>query len=239
MYFLSLKIVFIIANSTDPGEISQFVPFHQGLYCLLKNLLWKKTYDVQPHEMYKMQNICNLQGYSSNCIVLEKMSAHPWKYWLSAYWFLQYCLVKSSIEIHECIFGHAAIHHSWLTQFHTAFLNSHQLDYSILVDFVVWIKCFASYINRLPKLLIYPWLPVLTGRFYPWPRSQPEKPSPQQCPNQPWEPILRNKKKKYLKNERKKKKKEKEKGANFANPPSEVSACWRAIIKTWLVVHNT
>ena len=55
MYFLSLKIVFIIANSADPGKISHYVPFHQGLYCLLKYLLWKKKYGVQPHEMYKKQ----------------------------------------------------------------------------------------------------------------------------------------------------------------------------------------
>ena len=40
--FLSLKIVFIVANSANPGEISLFVPFHQGLYCLLKYLLWKE-----------------------------------------------------------------------------------------------------------------------------------------------------------------------------------------------------
>ena len=42
MYFLSLKIVFIIANGADPVEISHYVSFHQGLYCLLKYLLWKK-----------------------------------------------------------------------------------------------------------------------------------------------------------------------------------------------------
>ena len=38
---------------------------------------------------------------------------------------------------------------------------------------------------------------------------------------------------------KKKKKKKKKKGANFANPPSEESACWRASMKAWLVVHNT
>ena len=143
MYFLSLKIVFIIANSADPGKISHYVPFHQGLYCLLKYLLLKKKYGVQPHEMYKKQKKLQFANNSSNCTVLEKMSAHPWKYWLSAYWFLQYCLVKSSIDIHKCIFGHAAILQYWLTQFHKAFLNSHQLDYTKLVDFVSWIKCFA------------------------------------------------------------------------------------------------
>ena len=37
--FLSSKIVFIIPNSADPGEISHYVPFHLGLYCLLKYLL--------------------------------------------------------------------------------------------------------------------------------------------------------------------------------------------------------
>ena len=37
--FLSLKIVFIIPNSAGPGEISHYVPFHQGLNCLLKYLL--------------------------------------------------------------------------------------------------------------------------------------------------------------------------------------------------------
>ena len=144
MYFLSLKIVFIIANSADPGKISHYVPFHQGLYCLLKYLLLKKIM-VYNHmkciksKKKKLQFAKNL----SNCTVLEKMSAHPWKYWLSAYWFLQYCLVKSSKDIHKCMFGHAAILQYWLTQFHKAFLNSHQLDYTKLVDFVSWIKCFA------------------------------------------------------------------------------------------------
>ena len=42
MYLLSLKIVFIIANGADPGEISHHVPFYQGLYWLLKYLLWEK-----------------------------------------------------------------------------------------------------------------------------------------------------------------------------------------------------
>ena len=40
--FLSFKIVFIIPNSADPGEISHYVSFHQGLYCLLKYLLLKE-----------------------------------------------------------------------------------------------------------------------------------------------------------------------------------------------------
>ena len=91
----------------------------------------KNTYGVQPHEMYKNAKHLQFAKSSSNCILLEKMSAHPWKYWLSAYWFLPYCFVKSSIEIHKCIFGHTAIHQYWLTQFHKAFLTSHQLDYAI------------------------------------------------------------------------------------------------------------
>ena len=36
---IEIQIVFIIPNSADPGEISHYVPFHQGLYCLLKYLL--------------------------------------------------------------------------------------------------------------------------------------------------------------------------------------------------------
>ena len=68
--FLSLKIVFIIPNSADPGEISHYVPFHQGLYCLLKYLLWKELM-VQPHEMFKKQNICNLQRIPLLCIRCE------------------------------------------------------------------------------------------------------------------------------------------------------------------------
>ena len=115
----------------------------------------ERIYGIQPHEMFKKQNICNLQRipllcircecnndielswHCTKCIVLDKMSAHPWKYWLSAYRFLPYCLVKSSIEIHKCIFGLAAIHQYWLTQFYKAFLNSQLLDCAILVDFQV------------------------------------------------------------------------------------------------------
>ena len=40
--FLSLKIVFIIPNGANPGEVSYCEPFHQGLYCLFKYLLWKE-----------------------------------------------------------------------------------------------------------------------------------------------------------------------------------------------------
>ena len=69
MYLLSLKIVFIIANGADPGEIAHHVPFHQGLYCLSKSCYGKNTYGVQPHEMYKMQNICTLQRLSQSVLV--------------------------------------------------------------------------------------------------------------------------------------------------------------------------
>ena len=34
MYFFSLKIVFILANSADPDEMLPYVAFHQGLPCL-------------------------------------------------------------------------------------------------------------------------------------------------------------------------------------------------------------
>ena len=100
------------------------------------------------------------------------MSAHPWKYWLRSYWFLPYCLVKSSIEIRKYIFGHAAIHQYWLTQFHKAFLNSHLLDYAILVDFVVWIKCFArfyrkGYLSYLSTPDYQYWLADLTPELDP------------------------------------------------------------------------
>ena len=34
--FLSLKIVFILANSADPDEMLPYAAFHLGLHCLLK-----------------------------------------------------------------------------------------------------------------------------------------------------------------------------------------------------------
>ena len=34
--FLSLKVVFIIANSLDPDEMQHHAAFHHGLHCLLK-----------------------------------------------------------------------------------------------------------------------------------------------------------------------------------------------------------
>ena len=34
--FLSLKIVFILANSADPDEMPHKAAFHLGLHCLLK-----------------------------------------------------------------------------------------------------------------------------------------------------------------------------------------------------------
>ena len=58
MYFLSLKIVFIIANGADPVEISHYVPFHQGLYCLLKYLLWKKRMVYNHMKCIKNFAIC-------------------------------------------------------------------------------------------------------------------------------------------------------------------------------------
>ena len=35
--FLSLKIVFVIANSVDPDEMPHYTAFHLGLHCLPKN----------------------------------------------------------------------------------------------------------------------------------------------------------------------------------------------------------
>ena len=32
--FLSMKIDFVLANSTDPDEMLHYVAFHQGLHCL-------------------------------------------------------------------------------------------------------------------------------------------------------------------------------------------------------------
>ena len=78
MYFLSLKIVFIIiANSADPGKISHYVPFHQGLYCLLKYLLWKKIMVYNHMKCIKCKTKLQFAKNLSNCIVLEKMSANP------------------------------------------------------------------------------------------------------------------------------------------------------------------
>ena len=34
--FLSLKIVFVLANSTDPDEMLHYAAFHLGLHCLQK-----------------------------------------------------------------------------------------------------------------------------------------------------------------------------------------------------------
>ena len=36
--FLFLKIVFILANSADPGEMPPYVAFHLGFHCLPKYL---------------------------------------------------------------------------------------------------------------------------------------------------------------------------------------------------------
>ena len=36
--FLSLKIVFILANSADPDEMPHYAAFHLGLHCLPKYL---------------------------------------------------------------------------------------------------------------------------------------------------------------------------------------------------------
>ena len=35
--FLSLKIVFVLANSVDPDEMPHYVAFHLGLHCVPKN----------------------------------------------------------------------------------------------------------------------------------------------------------------------------------------------------------
>ena len=35
--FLSLKVVFILANSSDPDEMQHYAVFHLGLHCLPKN----------------------------------------------------------------------------------------------------------------------------------------------------------------------------------------------------------
>ena len=45
--FLPQKVVFILANSADPGEMPTYVAFHQGLHCLPK---------------YKYTNILNERG---------------------------------------------------------------------------------------------------------------------------------------------------------------------------------
>ena len=37
-FFMSLKIVFILANSADPDEMPPYVAFHQGIHCLPKYL---------------------------------------------------------------------------------------------------------------------------------------------------------------------------------------------------------
>ena len=37
--FMSLKIVFVLANSADPDEMAPYEVFHLGLHCLLQNLL--------------------------------------------------------------------------------------------------------------------------------------------------------------------------------------------------------
>ena len=36
--FLSLKIVFVLANSSDPDEMRPYAAFHLGLQCLPKDL---------------------------------------------------------------------------------------------------------------------------------------------------------------------------------------------------------
>ena len=36
-YFLSLKVVLILANSADPDEMQHYAAFHLGFHCLLKD----------------------------------------------------------------------------------------------------------------------------------------------------------------------------------------------------------
>ena len=38
--FLSLRIVFVLANSADPDKMSHYATFYLGLRCLRKYLFW-------------------------------------------------------------------------------------------------------------------------------------------------------------------------------------------------------
>ena len=51
--FLSLKIVFVLANSIDPGKIPHDVPFIQGLNCLHK-------YEYRSHLYTESLNVMHI-----------------------------------------------------------------------------------------------------------------------------------------------------------------------------------
>ena len=50
MFFLSLKIEFVLANSADPDELSYGAAFHLGLHCLpkysFKGFFWNNSSSV-------------------------------------------------------------------------------------------------------------------------------------------------------------------------------------------------
>ena len=56
--FMSLKIVLILVNSADPGEMPPYAAFHLGLHCLLKYL----TVSRMKRPKYLFNGIQNEKG---------------------------------------------------------------------------------------------------------------------------------------------------------------------------------
>ena len=59
--FLSLRVLFVLANRVDPAEMPQYVGFHQGLHCLPK-------YSFRSHQYTRVKgNALNLH-YTNHVI---------------------------------------------------------------------------------------------------------------------------------------------------------------------------
>ena len=69
--FMSLKIVYILANSADPDKMLPYAAFHLGLHCLPKYLFSHPHFDVQfttfyvPTYYFLLYACCNDRNHFS------------------------------------------------------------------------------------------------------------------------------------------------------------------------------
>ena len=56
IYFFSLKIAFVLANSVDPDEMSHYTAFHLGLHCLPK-YMFRVYYSIQRVKKGKIEEL--------------------------------------------------------------------------------------------------------------------------------------------------------------------------------------
>ena len=64
LYFLSRKIVFVLANSVNPDEMPHYAAFHLGLHCLPK-------YSFRSHQL-------GLDSFDIQAFVLVNMGRDLW-----------------------------------------------------------------------------------------------------------------------------------------------------------------